>query len=311
MGSRVLINGMGRSGTTWVQKVFDQHPDVLAIFEPDLVLGRQPVSTREEIREVIEKFFACRHLRAMRRRPIMRKPYRSHAAHQARKGLIYGLSGMVFVFPSFMNLISGLRIPDLGDTSRVTMVAKTVSRERLIGEFAQADPDMKVIYVIRHPCGYVASQRAGVRSGKMRRVYLPDRRLLARVAEFSKPVEDVVEEDFSDLEIMAYRWAAFNDVAMEVAETVSNLRIVCYEDLCRKPIEEFQRTLEWSGLDWHPDCEDFLARSLASERDADDYHDVVRNPMIAAERWKTVLSAEEQTKILGIAGRSRAMDLFV
>ena len=38
MNKFVLIFGMPRSGTTWVGKIFDSHPEVMYLHEPDSVL---------------------------------------------------------------------------------------------------------------------------------------------------------------------------------------------------------------------------------------------------------------------------------
>lgn len=306
MTGRIYINGMGRSGTTWVMKVFDHHPRTFSIFEPD-VLGKPSSHDEAEIRHFVEAYFDCRRLRSMRRRPILRKAYRGALAHEVRKGLIFGLTVVARMLP--YDIKRHIHVPDLANTSSATKIVKTVSAQWLIGSVARAYPDMRILYVIRHPCGYVASQRNGLVNGRMRRPVALPTHLLEQL-DHVRPPTPIDEAALSDIEVMAYRWAALNDVAMAAAETAGNLRILCYEDLCQDPLQAFRSVLEWADLEWHEDCENFLARSLRSERDGDHYHAVVRNPMIAAERWKTSLTAEEQRQILDIAGRSRAMAFY-
>ena len=77
---RVLIFGMPRSGTSWLMKTFDHHPHVFAIYEPE-ALEPDPDRTDQDPEAYVDRLFACRRLRAMRRRPLLRKAYRSAPAH--------------------------------------------------------------------------------------------------------------------------------------------------------------------------------------------------------------------------------------
>ena len=58
----ILLFGMPRSGTTWLGKIFDSHPDTLYRHEPDSkgTLNQIPlfpiVSDKEKYREFLEKY---------------------------------------------------------------------------------------------------------------------------------------------------------------------------------------------------------------------------------------------------------------
>ncbi|MEO0547856.1 MAG: sulfotransferase [Pseudomonadota bacterium] len=307
---RILINGLGRSGTSWVQKVFDHHPSVLAIHEPDLVYRFGDVITEKTVGEMAEKYFSRRPLRAMRKRPILRKPYRSNAAHHLRNTYMYGASMVSTLLPEAKRPF--VQVPDFtGRPGPSHTVVKTVTRQSYAPEFAQSNPDMKVIYVVRHPCGYVASQSKGMNSGKMTPVYLPPREELARLYSFDgRTADELHEEDFTELEIMAYRWSVLNDVVLRKIDGRENMRVVLYEDLCAHPREAFADLLEWCGLDWAEECDAFIARSLDQDGDADGYHDLVRNPLTAATRWSTTLPKDDQKQVISIAKESCAFGLF-
>lgn len=307
---RILINGLGRSGTSWVQKVFDHHPSVLAIHEPDLVYRFGDVITDQTVSEMAEKYFARRPLRAMRKRPILRKPYRSIAAHHLRNSYMYGASMISSLLPKHRRRF--VQVPDFTSSPGPShIVVKTVTRQSFTPDIARANPEMKVIYVVRHPCGYVASQSKGMHSGKMTPVYLPPREDLARLYSFDgRDTDDLREEDFTELEIMAYRWSVLNDIVLRKVEGCENMQVILYENLCSNPRKVFSELLDWCGLDWAEECDAFIARSLDQDTDAEGYHDLVRNPLTAATRWSTTLPAEDQQQVISIAKESRAFSLF-
>ena len=310
MTKRILINGLGRSGTSWVQKVFDHHPDVLAVHEPDLVYRFEHPITDARVAEMAERYFCKRPLRAMRKRPILAKPYRGAVRHYMRVLYMYGASVFGLILPASRRPF--IQVPDfLGPKKPSNVVVKTVTQQNLAPDFAKSNPDMKVVYVLRHPCGYVASQRAGMDAGKMTGVFLPDRAQLAEMFSFDgRSPDDLVEGDFSELEIMAYRWAVLNEAVLRHAGECPNMKIVIYEELCARPREAFKELLEWCGLDWDDNCDDFIAKSLNQSGDADGYHDLVRNPLAAANRWSKTLDPSDQHKVVSIAKKSMAFSVF-
>ena len=312
---RVLINGLGRSGTTWALKTFDHHPHVFASHEPEQVLMSRTLYKNifsddpAKLRTLADGLFNTRGLRAMRRRPIRRKAYRTGAAHVARLAYIYGLSVLGQVHPRLERLLRKVPVPDLADLSNATQVIKTVSMEAGMEKVARLYDDVRFVYIVRHPCGYVASVLNGMDSRHMGITFLPPRPLMKELFGFEKP-ETLQESDFSTLEIVAYRWAAYCHLNVATAGTLSNLRVMKYEDLCADPIKEFREMFEWCGLDWHPDCEAFLAESLASEADSDDYHGLLRNPLIAANKWRESMPAEDIRRVMNICRHSAAAKLF-
>lgn len=310
MTKRILINGVGRSGTSWVQKVFDHHPDVLTIHEPDLVYRFGDAITEQTVGEMAEKYFGRRPLRAMRKRLILRKPYRCAATHHLRNAYMYGASMVSAFLPEARRPF--VQVPDFtGAQGPSHLVVKTVTRQSFAPDFAMSDPEMKVIYVVRHPCGYVASQSKGMNSGKMTPVYLPPRKELGRLYSFDgRDAEDLQEGDFTELEIMAYRWSVQNDVVLRKVDGCDNMRVVLYEDLCARPREAFAELLDWCGLNWAETCDAFIAESLDQDGDADGYHDLVRPPLTAAMRWSTTLPADDQQQVISIAKASCAFSLF-
>ncbi|MEM8698155.1 MAG: sulfotransferase, partial [Pseudomonadota bacterium] len=209
----VLIHGLGRSGTSWLMKIFDHHPMVFASHEPERFVPaprlEEAVDGTEEAaaaRAYLDTLLAARPLRSMRKRPIRRKAYRSRMGHELRRGLLYGLSALERVLPGDAPL-SAVEVPDLADLSRAAMVVKSVSHQWLLDRVMPHVPDVRLIYLIRHPCGNVHSNLQGQSLSAMQQQYLPARADLDRLYRFDKPAAELTESDFDQLEILAYRWA--------------------------------------------------------------------------------------------------------
>ena len=311
--TRVLIHGLGRSGTSWLMKIFDHHPMVFASHEPEVFIPRpdfadlSPQAAKELAEGYLDRLFTSRPLRAMRKRPIRRKAYRSGVAHELRRGLLYGLSAADRVLKGKW---AGAPVPDLASLDHATQVVKCVSHQMVLDQVMAHAPDVKVIFLIRHPCGNVFSNLTGQSIDAMHGHFLPARAELARLFEFDRPVESLSEAEFSQTEILAYRWAVFNDRVYRGLHGQPNARLLSYEALCADPIAMARALFGWVGLDWHPDCEAFLAASIASKGDASGYHDLTRNPMTAANKWRDQMPPADQERVLAICRRSAAFALF-
>lgn len=310
-----MIHGLGRSGTTWALKTFDHHPNVFAAHEPEQVL-RTPAlyenirsDDPSKIRDLVDGLFETRGLRAMRRRPILRKPYRSAPAHMIRLWYMYALSGLGRLHPVLERLTRDAQVPDFARLGDVARVVKTVSLETGLEKISRSCPDMKIVYVIRHPCGQVSSFLNGIDNGSMEGIFLPPDSEMKQV--FGTRFHDSIQKDrLTDIEIISYKWAVYCGLSFQVAQEFENLRVVRYEDLCEDPICQFKNIFEWCGLDWQPECKDFLESSLKEETDAGGYHNVVRNPLIAANKWRDRMSAEDMETVFGICRHSAAASLF-
>lgn len=315
---RILIHGLGRSGTSWLMKIFDQHPMVFASHEPEAFLPQpaltmpnppdlSPGEVAQQTQAYLEHLFGARPLRAMRKRPVLQKAFRPAMAHSLRQGLMLGMS---VIERSVLSSARGWQVPDLASMSDVTMAVKCVSHQAMAPLIAEHCPDVKVIALIRHPCGNVASHDHGHRASLMADVYLPPRPEMARLFTFDRPIEALTEADFSLLEILAYRWAVYNDLLVRRLALHPSARIVTYEDLCVDPVGVSKALFDWCGLDWSTRCEAFLEASLSAEGDATGYHDLKRNPAVAAARWRATMSPEDVETVLSICRKSAAYTLF-
>src|SRR3954469_4145287 len=125
----ILIVGAPRSGTTWLAKILDSHPDVLYRHEPDEVAPRVG-SIRDDVRVWVRQ----RDARTAGKRPFFAKSWQSAPARLLRTALAYGGAAASRIG------LSAWPIPDLGATSRARVVIKSVRLSAGIGEFALACP---------------------------------------------------------------------------------------------------------------------------------------------------------------------------
>jgi hypothetical protein len=323
---RILISGLGRSGTSWLYKTFDHHPGVVGIFEPDLSLrarelnaanrGKPP--SNEFLNKRYDTLFGTRTLRSARRRPIIDKSFRSPPLTLVRIAMIYGLSvlerGAKPFGEGLHKYMRDLPVPDFACRDDLPVVAKTVSGGATEAMMARLRPGTKAIIIVRHPCGFVRSVVEGSARGKVAPIFLPERRAAQRVFKQDFSVDAVGEEDFTAVERAAMRWAVYtNWIEPSSLENNPSVRVLTYEDLCRDPIGTCRDLFAFAGLDFHPDCERFLQRSLTGDEakaGEDSYHATVRNPEVAAHKWRTAMSPADIKTVRTIASKSAAACLF-
>jgi hypothetical protein len=311
---RVAIQGLGRSGTSWLMKIFDHHPAVHALYEPENLLPRSALGPSPDTAAYVrycEALFACRGHRAVRSRPILPKIHRTPPAHWARLAVIYGLALLMRAAPALKSSIGRTPVPDFADLSSSPRVVKLVSALDATEGLVASNPSVRFVFIIRHPCGQILSNSRGVEIGKMRPgLFLPPRRLMDRLYAFEGGAASLREADFTQLELYAYRWAAWNDMFVRLAETHENARVLVYEDLCARPTAAARELFAWTGVDWRPEVEAFLRAVETAEGDAEGYHDLRRNPLTAANRWRKTITQDDYRMIANICRPSAAARLF-
>ena len=315
----VLLIGSGRTGTTWIGRIFDSVPQTIYLHEPDLVVYDPafPVvpdpETMPELVAVADRFLdrlaGARPLKAVAARPILRKPYRSTPAHFLRNALIYGLRGLEEVIGS---RVQKLHVPDLvGRRHRagLTTVIKSVSGLGRLPIFAAARPTTPIVHVIRHPCAVVASLLRGIAEGKMPRPRLYDPQLRLPPAQ-RRGLDRAAADRLDDLETIAWRWLVMNEWALEAAPGDARVRVLRYEDMALDPMTTARELLAWCGLPWTEATENFLSRSSRGPAEGVRYHGVIRDSRAASERWREELDEAQIARIEAITGDSAPGRLY-
>jgi hypothetical protein len=303
----VFILGAPRSGTTWLAKIFDSHPDVLYRNEPDTVLHepRLPLLCplediaryRDIARDYIERLLRVRSIKSAGSLPVFAKRYEWPLAHPLRLGWIYALH-VAAELPVGAGFAKRLAIPDLiRPRGAPRIVVKSVNARGLARLFLEAVPACRIIFILRHPCGQIASVMRGLRSGE----FAPPERaeILATDQARRFGLDAARFGRLSPSEQWAWHWAILNQKAHDELGADARVRLVRYEDVATRPEAEMRALFGFCGLSWDPASAAFLARSTTysgKER----YYRVMRNALVAAEKWRTELPAEEQRRILAI-----------
>ena len=159
---------------------------------------------------------------------------------------------------------------------------------------ARTLPDSRTIFILRHPCGQVASVMRGN----------CQRRFDLKTAGTDMPFDEVPTIRFAaahgtdeprfqalpDAAKYAWNWRALNEPAYAALAAQPNVHVVLYEALCAESQTLARRILQFAGLDWNPQTEAFVARSTSHPGKAG-YHAIFRDTVAAAEAWRSSMTA--------------------
>jgi hypothetical protein len=303
----VLILGAPRSGTTWLAKIFDSHPDVLYRHEPDTVLRAT------DLPWVCDRADIPRHLDAARAYlavlidtatvktagslPMFPKRFESLSVRLQRRAIIHALRLAALTRPG-RRLAANIPVPDPPDLARhpaLRVAIKSVGALGRAGLFAAALPHARIVVIVRDAWGQVASMRRGAAGGKFE-ASLPIADLVdpPRAAQYG--LTPALFATLPDVEQFAWNWAILNRKAIDDLDGMDRVKLLRYQDLCEHPVEQARALLEFAGLSWEPETEEFLRRSTSHVGPAR-YYAVFRDTEAALYRWRQDLSPEDQRRI--------------
>lgn len=317
----VLLFGLPRSGTTWLGKVFDSHPQTLYRHEPDSArsFGAVPLllarSEAQAHRRAIEAFARTlpeiRSLRVTGKLPLFPKQYQRAGGYHIRK-LLWLAARLA------ARLGIELPVPDMIDAraaAGICLVWKSIESLGRLGAIATVLADCRAVHIIRHPCGYVDSVLRGDAQGRFGSdVASSEDYGILELLLGTKPARDrsLDLESFKRLnpvERLAWKWALFNDMALEDIDGLPNCTWVRYEDLCSDPLTEYRKLFEFTGLPWDKQPEEFIRRSTSAENVT--YYSVYKDPMKAADGWRQRMSVQDVERVMGVVEGTRSGALYL
>lgn len=314
MSCNLIIAGSPRSGTSWLGKIFDSHPDTIYRHEPDSVVFRssfpymipraETAAFVGEARAFLDELAAHHTFKTLGGKPYFRKSYRGAAHEYLRRLIAVGAYGLQAVLGETAGL-KRLNIPDLVSRRPKAefVVIKSVSCLGRLAALSQASPETKILHLVRHPCGYGSSILRGMRLGKLEpRNAVSTQERLETARQYG--IKDADHAAMDSLTSFVWTWVIVNEHAFRCLRDAPNYRLLVYERLCERPMDVARDLMEWSGLDWHSQCEEFVKRSLGSNRRSAHYFATVRDPLYAANKWKRELGEEQIEAVQEIAGRS-------
>ena len=118
-------------------------------------------------------------------------------------------------------------------------------------------------------------------------------------------------ENWSTLEADAWSWMLTHDFIFRSTSALDNVRFLNYDQLCDSPLEESRALLEWSGLDWSNQTQDYINECMGVSLDArPGFYSTQQNPQQAANKWRKQLDPAEVEQIRTICTKSDAGQLF-
>lgn len=191
-----MLLGSPRSGTSWIAKILDSHPDVIYRHEPDISRPNTSfpficpdfatiAAHQEAARKYLLSLLDERTLKSAGSRPVFSKKYRSPVSHN-----LYRLEAELFRVLSHLPLLGRparrMHLSGRLEAPRelsLPYVIKSVSSLGRAGLFAAAMPEARMVLILRHPCGQIASSLRGLALRKFENSAVPGGGLKTGLAE--------------------------------------------------------------------------------------------------------------------------------
>lgn len=311
---------MPRSGTTWIGKIFDSHPDTLYRHEPDSwgLLNALPLMAPADKAEAYSRDVMdfCARLPGMKltkvaaSTPIFPKSYYSPFQYQLFRLNVFAVKAAAKVLGEqpVRNLIRSK------DLAHIRMVWKSIESLGRLGVIERALQPCYGIHIARHPCGFVAS----VLRGESRRHFTDnvsaseDMGLLALCLDTATARRHGLTLEnlkrMHPVERLAWRWVLFNAKAMQDIEGRPGCMTLRYEDLCCDPLGVAKQLFEFTRLPWNEQTERFVNQSTS--KDVGRYYSVVKNPLKASTKWKDELSKVDIDRIYSVVAETQPGALY-
>ncbi len=305
-----LLFGMPRSGTTWIGKVFDSHPDSAYLHEPDshqrintipLFLTQDLFQNYElQAKEFVAGFSEIRNVNVMAKQPLFDKQYLSELQKYLFRSGLY--------LSKFARLDSVLYQPSYHNPEKVNYIWKSIESLGRLYLFLETLQNCKGIHIIRHPCGQIASVIKGESINKFSGNYQSseDYDLFSILMDteiadkYKLSLEDM--KKISPIERLAWKWVIYNEKAFNDCENHSSYRLAVYEKLCAHPMDEYKGLFHHAGLSWNQQTENFLMKSTL--KSSHSYYSVYKNPLESANKWRKMLASPDIQKIMHIVEQS-------
>jgi len=314
-----LLIGGPRSGTTWLAKIFDSHPDVLYRHEPDTVLRDEEFRrnfARDELApflpaaaDYLHRLFDVRTIKSAGSLPTFAKSYHGAIAHRVRQAIVMAIK-VAAKLNIAASTVQALPVPDFidaADEARLHLVMKSVSSRGRARLFAEALPGCKIVFIVRDPCGQIASTIRGVALRKFARPVPFDEILGTAQAERYGLTKEKLDA-MPQMERLAWHWAVLNEKTMDDLADLPNATLIRYQDLCLEPMAKARELLAFAGLDWSAQTEAFVSESSTSNA-PDRYFQVYKNANESLNKWRSQLSQDDAATILAVVRQTRMWSL--
>ncbi len=299
----ILLFGLPRSGTTWIGKSFDSHPDVHYLHEPDTqhrMDGFMPLLPGLEDTNRYDQGVAayCQNelqrcsVRVCGKRPFFNKNYLSGIQSKLLHGRVEAAR--------FYERLRGRRLswkparPIGNDQTR--LVWKSIESIGRTGVMCRLYPQARAVVIVRDPRGYCASVFRGESMKKFSGNadaavdYGLFEILLDTPYAKAQGLDLDMIKKLSPAERMTWNWLLYNQKVFDDIRQLDNVCMVRYEDLCEQPLEGFRKLFEFCNLSFDSQSEEFIYQS--THKDSDSYYSVYKDPKSSAYKWRKDIPEE-------------------
>lgn len=251
----ILLTGMPRSGTSWLSQIFDSSPLVRfrlsPLFSYEFKNSLNEDATPEEWATLLQRVYAANN-------DFMNQTQRRNTGQ----------------YPTFL----------LKETAPPVLVIKDTRFHNLTLPMLKHVADLKVVSIVRHPCGAIHSWLTASR-------------------EFPAQANPLQEWRTGQCRKTGYGefwgfedWKAVTRLHLELAATMPEKFIIQrYEDLTKNASEETRKLFSFCGITCDTQTEEFLYRSQQESIEGE--YAVFKKPE-TAERWRNELQSEVRDAIL-------------
>ena len=314
----ILLLGSPRSGTSWIGKVFDSHPDVLYRHEPDTILRAAKLPFLPEPEELaphlseaklyLDALAAVRHPKVAGSQPQFPKAYRGPVA--ARLHSLLTLAAKVAENAAGR---LGLQLaPDVPDLRKghpaPRLVIKSVSSLGRARLFAEAQPEAQIVHIVRHPCAQIASRLRGMRLRVLEGgTYVKS--IAATPQARRLGLDETILGAMPLPEQMACQWLVQNEKTLDDMQGEARYRLLNYDAFCLDPLQGAADLFERLGLGWPEQTRSFIEASSQASGDHR-YFGLFRESRSELGKWRHELDPEQIDRIKDIVTRGAIGRLF-
>ncbi|MCC2614861.1 sulfotransferase [Aestuariibacter halophilus] len=306
----LALIGMPRSGTTWVAKAIDSHPKTYYLHEPDSVkrlsipniINEQDADEyRQTLSDYMNDIERVDGLKVVGRLPFYPKAYFNGAQLVFNRMSATASKGLGRFFPS-LGKAAPLLIKPRGDYE---VFFKSIESMGRVSALLKADPDLKVLMLVRHPCAVINSELKGEAANKFasKTPIYENWGLFEKLLFSDTAVQQGLTLEglkaMTPAERLAWKWRIFYEQMLSQADK-PHCMMIQYEELASKPQAGFEKVMAFYGLDMDPQVQQYLIDTTTSHSDA--YYATSKDPAKAMHSWKQRLDEDTIQQITAIAG---------